>query len=126
VILYEMATGSLPFHGENTYELMNARLMRDPKPPREINPELTPEIEEIILHALEREPSNRYPSAAAMKAELDSPGTVQVTGRCERLNSLGNWTKNAKRVGFALLIAATPVVFFFLFLLMFQHQSLNR
>jgi serine/threonine protein kinase len=126
VILYEMTTGSLPFNGENTYELMNARLIRNPRPPRDINPELTPEIEEIILHALEREPSDRYSSAAAMKAELDSPETVQVTGRCKRPNSPSNWTQTAKQIGFVLLIAVTPVVFFLLFLLMFQHQSLNR
>jgi serine/threonine-protein kinase len=80
-ILYEMITGALPFIGESTFDIMNARLMDDPKPPREINPAVSPQIEEIILHALEREPSSRYASAAEMKAELDSPQTVIVTGR---------------------------------------------
>jgi serine/threonine protein kinase len=126
VILYEMVTGSLPFEGESTSELMNAHLIRDPRPPRQLNPEVTPELEEIILHALEREPANRYPSAAAMKAELDSPETVRVAGRSQRLGSSGNWTKRLRRLAFVLLIAATPIAFFFLFFLMFQHQSRLR
>jgi len=59
---------------------MHARLMRDPPPPRGVNRELTPQIEEIILHALERKPPDRYVSVAALKAELDSPEKVIVTG----------------------------------------------
>jgi serine/threonine-protein kinase len=125
-ILYEMSTGSVPFNGENTYELMNARLMRDPRPPRELNPELTPEIEEIILHALERDPADRYVSAAAMKAELDSPTTVNLTGRYKKVQASTRWKGQVKRVGVVLLITATPIVFFFLFLLIFQHQAANR
>jgi serine/threonine protein kinase len=121
-----MSTGSVPFNGENTYELMNARLMRDPRPPRELNPELTPEIEEIILHALERDPADRYVSAAAMKAELDSPTTVNLTGRYKKVQASTRWKGQVKRVGVVLLITATPIVFFFLFLLIFQHQAANR
>src|SRR5215467_5636563 len=62
-ILYEMAAGSVPFTGENTYDLLNARLIHNPRPPRDLNPALTQQIEEIILHALEREPGDRYGSA---------------------------------------------------------------
>lgn len=126
LILYEMATGSLPFEGESTYELMNARLLRDPRPPREVNPALTPEIEEIILHAIEREPADRFASAAAMKAELDSPETVTVTGRSGKLHPSGNWKRRMKRVGVALLVAASPIIFFFLMFLVFLHQSPKR
>jgi serine/threonine protein kinase len=57
-ILYEMTTGAAPFIGKNTYELMNARLLYNPRPPHEFNPNLTPQMEEIILHALEREPED--------------------------------------------------------------------
>jgi serine/threonine protein kinase len=121
-----MVTGSLPFNGDNTYELMNARLMRNPRRPREANPDLPLEIEEIILHSLEREPSDRYSSTAAMKAELDSPRSVRVTGRYKKSDRSGNWKKKAKRIGAVLLIAATPIIFFFLFFLMFLHQSSKR
>jgi serine/threonine protein kinase len=122
VILYEMATGALPFQGDNTCELMNARLMNDPRPPRELNAGLTPQIEEIILHALEREPSDRYESAAAMKKELDSPEAVALTGRHKNLNTPSPWQRRLKRIGGALAVAAAPLFLFYLFFLMFQRQ----
>lgn len=84
-ILYEMATGSPPFEGNNPLVIMNARLTGDPVAPRERNPKLSPAVEEIILHAMARRPEERYPSAAAMRAELDQPGQVDVTGRAARV-----------------------------------------
>src|SRR5947199_551458 len=55
-MLYEMVTGAAPFEGGNAYMIMNARLTGDPVAPRKINPEIPPEVEEIILHAMERSP----------------------------------------------------------------------
>jgi hypothetical protein len=46
---------------------------------------LSPQAEEIVLHAMQREPDGRYQSAAAMKADLDAPASVRVTGYCDRL-----------------------------------------
>src|SRR5262249_6064761 len=63
-ILYEMVTGQVPFQGPNVYAVMNARLIADPEPPCKLNPELSPQVEEIILHAMEFEPGKRYTSAA--------------------------------------------------------------
>jgi serine/threonine protein kinase len=122
VILYEMVTGSLPFHGENTNELMNARLMHNPRPPRELNPEVTPQIEEIILHALEREPTDRYDSAAVMKKELDSPEAIELTGRHQKVKTSSTWHRRLKRFAGALAVAAAPLFLFYLFFLMFQRQ----
>src|SRR5262245_7975468 len=65
-ILYEMVTGRLPFEGQNAYTVMNARLLGDPVAPRTYNPALRPEVEEIILHAMAREPDDRYPSAETL------------------------------------------------------------
>ena len=79
-ILYEMVTGQPPFEGTNPLAIMNARLMGDPIAPRKLNPNISPQVEEIILHAMEQRPENRYASAAAMKAELDAPDT----GRADR------------------------------------------
>ena len=80
-MLYEMVTGAAPFEGNNPYAIMNARLIGDPVAPRKRNPEISPQVEEIILHALERQPYDRYPTAAAMKAELDGPGRAcSLTG----------------------------------------------
>ena len=90
-MLYEMSTGSPPFEGTSPYMIMNARLAGDPKAPRKLNPEIPPQLEEIILHAMERDPKDRYPKAAEMKAELEAPEKVQLTGRCDRLQSASPW-----------------------------------
>jgi serine/threonine-protein kinase len=86
-MLYEMRTGQPPFEGTNPYIIMNARLVSEPVAPRKHNPDIPPAVEEIVLHALEQQPYNRYLSAAAMRAELLAPRQVQVTGRCERLRA---------------------------------------
>src|SRR6202167_2900660 len=61
VMLYEMATGALPFSGPNPFAVMNSRLLNYPVPPRELNPEIRPKPKEIDTTALEREASYRYP-----------------------------------------------------------------
>src|SRR5690242_12355661 len=60
-ILYEMVTGRVPFQGENAYAVMNARLVGDPAAPRTYREDLSPQVEEIILHAMARAPADRYP-----------------------------------------------------------------
>src|SRR5215471_21586847 len=59
VILYEMLTGRVPFPAENMYAALRAKVEDDPVPPRDLRPEIPPELEEIILHAIEPEPHNR-------------------------------------------------------------------
>jgi serine/threonine-protein kinase len=109
VMLYEMVTGALPFEGHNPYAIMHARLVGDPVAPRKWNPELSPQVEEIILHALERQPFDRYPSAAAMKAELDNPGSVVLTGRNERLRPQVSWRSRWHWLRLALLALLVPL-----------------
>jgi serine/threonine protein kinase len=86
-VLYEMLAGVVPFQSENCWVTMNNRVTGDPIAPRKLNPALSPQAEEIILHAMQREPANRYPTAAAMKADLDAPEKIQVTGYCDRLQA---------------------------------------
>jgi serine/threonine-protein kinase len=90
-ILYEMTTGQTPFEGENAYAIMNARLTGDPIAPRKVNPQLTPAVEEIILHAMERNPADRYSTAAAMKEELDDYEKVELIGRFKHLQKPLAW-----------------------------------
>jgi serine/threonine protein kinase len=87
VILYEMLTGVVPFQNENPWTAMNDRVNGDPVAPRKINPGISAQAEEITLHAMQRDPARRYPSAPAMKAELDQPETVEVTGYCHHLQA---------------------------------------
>jgi serine/threonine-protein kinase len=90
-ILYEMVTGATPFQGESPYVVMNARVSGDPEAPRKVNHDLSPALEEVILHALERDPRRRYQTAADMKRELDHLDKVHVTHRDQRLRAPTPW-----------------------------------
>ena len=96
-ILYEMVTGNVPYEGNTPLLIMNARLTGDPIAPRKVNPEISEQVEEIILHALDRDPNNRYPSAWAMKQDLDNPSKVEVTGRALRLQPVKPWQGGWRR-----------------------------
>ena len=72
-MLYEMMTGAAPFAGDSAKAVMQARLHTDPAPLRSQNPHLSLALEQVILRALARDPADRYPSAAALKTDLDDP-----------------------------------------------------
>jgi serine/threonine protein phosphatase PrpC len=120
VMLYEMVTGATPFEGNNPYAVMNARLIGDPIAPRKRLPELPPEVEEIILHALERQPFDRYPTAAAMKLELDAPEGVHVTGRSERLRPPSEWQGNWQNARLYVLATLVPILTIVILWLLFH------
>jgi serine/threonine-protein kinase len=84
-MLYEMLTGVIAFNHEDAMVIMNARVTGDPDAPRKLNPDISPQAEEIILRAMERNPDERYQTAMEMKAALDAPSQVELTGRCDRL-----------------------------------------
>jgi serine/threonine protein phosphatase PrpC len=121
-ILYEMTTGRLPFEGPNAFAVMNARLVGDPVAPRSHNPAIRPEVEEIILHAMAREAADRYPSAGAMKSDLDDPARVVVTGRASRLTVPVVWKSRWRTVRVVLLVALVPIALFFLFFLLLSRR----
>jgi serine/threonine protein kinase/tetratricopeptide (TPR) repeat protein len=70
VVLYEMATGKKPFSGTNIVTTLDAVLHQKPAPPRGWNPNVPPELENIIGKAMEKDKSKRYQSAAEMKVDL--------------------------------------------------------
>jgi serine/threonine protein kinase len=90
-LLYEMLTGVVPFQNDNPWAALNARVTGDPVAPRKLNPEVSAQAEEIVLCALQREPADRYPSAAAMKAEIDTVAHVRVSGLADRLQEPTPW-----------------------------------
>jgi serine/threonine-protein kinase len=122
-ILYEMCTGQTPYEGESPYAVMNARLTGDPIAPRKVNPKLTPAIEEIILHAMEREPANRYATAAEMKAEVDDYEKVELVGRYRRLQTPQLWKSRFRNLPLILAFALVWIVSFLLLILYFKHHG---
>ena len=124
-MLYEMVVGVTPFEGENEnmFVVMNARVSGDPAAPRKKNPQVSPQVEEIILHAMEREPAKRYQTAAAMKAELDNPDVVKLTGRCDRLQTPAQWKSSGKKILWIVLGVAVFVLVFLLLLLLIIHRG---
>ena len=84
VMLYELATGELPFGAPATGGGMRQRLWMDPTPPRALNPQLPPWLQEVILHCLEPEAAQRPPSAAHLAFDLAHPEQVAVGERGQR------------------------------------------
>ena len=70
VVLYEMATGRVSFPGNTTAVIFDGILNRDPAPPSQMNPAITPELDRIVAKALEKDRGLRYQTAADLRADL--------------------------------------------------------
>jgi len=81
IMLYEMLTGRVPFGGPNALAAMNERLLREPPSPIEFNSEISPQLEEIVYRALERNPRHRYSTAHEMIWDLEHQDQVGVEDR---------------------------------------------
>jgi serine/threonine protein kinase len=71
VILYEMFTGELAFDAEDPLDVAMLQMTEPPRPPRELRPDISPELEAVILKALAKEPEERYQSGADLADALD-------------------------------------------------------
>ena len=86
-VLYEMATGTLPFRGDTSALIFNAILERPPTPPIRLNPDLPGEMERIVSKSLEKDRNLRYQHAADMRADLQRLKRDTDTGRAVAASS---------------------------------------
>jgi eukaryotic-like serine/threonine-protein kinase len=121
VMLYEMLTASLPYAATNVYNMMRAKTHEDPQPLTRHRPDLDPKLEEIVLHAIERQAKNRYASAAQMLEDLRDPSRVTVTGRARHLHPRSLRVLKIRRaVGIAAFFVS--LIGFFVFLIWLANR----
>jgi eukaryotic-like serine/threonine-protein kinase len=126
-MLYEMLTGQAPFEGDDPFVVASARQIGDPKAPRELCPAISEQTEEIVLRALRRNPVQRYPTASALKADLDDPSRVRVSGLAKRLVEVTPWRKRLRLMRFVALTGVAPIAFLIgMFRLMWWYLERRR
>lgn len=122
VILYEMLTARLPF--ENNYLLahMNDRLLKEPTPPRKLEPLITPQMQQIVLRAMDQTPRYRYASAHEMAQDLTHMQDVVVDESGESRRSYRTTAVWNKNILIYVALAAVPILLFALMMLVTQHR----
>jgi len=122
VMLYEMLTGVVPFSGPNPFAVMNDRLLNQPVPPRELEPSISPQLQEIVYRAMEREPKNRYASAREMAHDLRHQEEVGVAARPDAERWKTRRSPERRRVLLYAGLALIPLLLFGLLLLVSRHH----
>jgi serine/threonine protein kinase len=120
VMLYEMLTGKLPFSGPSPLAVMNDRVRNHPIPPRVADATISPQLQEVLYRALERDPRNRYARAHEFQYDLEHLDEVGVDDRAE----LREWRRKMplpRSVLYATL-AVIPVGLLLLMLLLAHKQ----
>jgi len=114
VVLYEMATGRLPFAGNTSAVIFNAILSKEPTPATRLNPELPPKLEEIVCKALEKDRDVRYQHASEMRADLkrlkrDTDSSRSVVGAPVAEASLKPWWRGRTAMAIAAFVLVAAV-----------------
>jgi eukaryotic-like serine/threonine-protein kinase len=122
IMFYEMLTGQTPFTGTNPFLIMNDRLLNNPVPPREVNPAISPQLQEVIYRALEREPQDRYSTASEFAWDLEHLDEVKVADRTELRDWKSRKTPWLRKILFYAAMALIPVVIFGLLVLVARHK----
>ena len=122
VILYEMLTGQVPFKGSSPMEVINDRLLNYPTPPSVLEPSISPQLQEVIYRAIERDPKNRYARARDFASDLQHLDQVGVEDRPE----LHEWKKRKshglRKILYFSSLALIPVAILLLMMLIAHHR----
>ena len=76
-MLYQALTGKLPFDDPNDIDVLTAQVGSEPLPPRRVNPAISPELDQIVLTALKKDPDKRFASAKEFRTALAAAEPVQ-------------------------------------------------
>jgi serine/threonine protein kinase len=117
-MLYEMLTGQPPFTGPSPLVVLNERVLTDPTPARELNPAISPQLQEILARALERDPRHRYSTAAEMAWELEHQELVGVDDHERRPSLRSRLSVNGPRLAMYAGIVLVPIALFVMMLLL--------
>jgi tRNA A-37 threonylcarbamoyl transferase component Bud32 len=77
-VLYEMLTGRKPFTGDSALAIAYKHVREDPTPPSQVNPDIPPELEALVLTAMAKDPAQRFPSGGAMQEALSAAATGEM------------------------------------------------
>ncbi len=117
-MLYEMLTGQPPFTGQNPLVVLNERVLADPTPARELNAAISPQLQEILARALERDPRHRYSTAVEMAWELEHQELVGVDDHERRPSLRSRFSLNGPRLALYAGIVLVPIALFVVMLLL--------
>jgi serine/threonine-protein kinase len=122
VILYEMLTGKVPFSGPSPLAAMNDRLLNHPLPPSVADSTISPQLQEVLYRALERDPKNRYAKAHDFARDLEHLDQVGIEDRVE----LRDWQKRkshlSRKILYYAALALLPVVVLLIMILLAHHR----
>ena len=122
VILYEMLTGRQPFSGSSPMEVMNDRLLNYPTPPTVAEPSISPQLQEVLYRALERNPQNRYARARDFAQDLQHLDQVGVEDRPELREWRNRKSHLPRKILYYSALALIPVVILLLMVLVARHR----
>src|SRR5208337_4001349 len=108
-VLYEMATGQRAFRDEVAPRLTDAILHQTAVPPRAVNARISPELERIILKCLQKEPEDRYQSAAELEVDLRQLATIEVPRSGTAVRRLPIWRRH-RGVATALALVLSAIL----------------
>jgi eukaryotic-like serine/threonine-protein kinase len=122
IMLYEMLTGKTPFSGPSPLAVMNDRLINHPLPPREADPSISPQLQEVLYRAMERDPRNRYPTAHAFALDLENLDKVGVAERVELADWKNRRSGRSRKIFYYAALALLPFVLFLVMMLLAHHR----